>query len=63
MVKLAYLDGPEFKTEIDLIDAALTKLTEVADKLCSARPIAAKADRQHWGSRRISEPKPVKGFW
>jgi len=45
--------------EIMLFDAALTKLTEVADKLCSDRPIAAKADRQHGGSRRISEPKPV----
>lgn len=49
--------------ELTLFDAALTRLTEVADKLCSTRPIAAKADRQHGGSRRISEPKPAKGFW
>jgi len=49
--------------ELTLFDAALTRLTEVADKLCSTRPIAAKADRQHGGSRRIFEPKPAKGFW
>lgn len=49
--------------EAKLFDAALTRLTEVADKLCSTRPIAAKADRQRGGSRRISESKPPRGFW
>ena len=55
-------------TELKLFDAALTRLTEVADKLCSTRPINAKADRQHGGSREIFEPKSVntkstKSLW
>ena len=49
--------------ELTLFDTALTRLTAVADKLYSSRPIAAKADRQHGGTRQIFEPKSVKNFW
>jgi DNA-binding MarR family transcriptional regulator len=48
--------------ELTLFDAALTRLTEVADRLRSSRPINAKADRQHGGSRQIFEPKSAKGL-
>lgn len=39
--------------ELAAFDAALRRLSEVADSLSQSRPVPEKADRRHGGSRRI----------
>ncbi|WP_439606028.1 MarR family winged helix-turn-helix transcriptional regulator [Hydrogenophaga sp.] len=39
--------------EREYFDAALSKLTDAAERMVTLRPIAEKADRQHGGSRRV----------
>lgn len=41
--------------EREAFDAALTKLTENAERIAAAKPVAEKADRRHGGARRIRE--------
>ena len=42
--------------EQEAFDAMLQKLTEAAERLEAARPVAEKADRRHGGARRIRPP-------
>ena len=44
--------------ELSAFDEALARLTGVAEKLSSSRPLAEKADRRHGGSRRFPIAKP-----
>jgi DNA-binding MarR family transcriptional regulator len=42
--------------ELAAFDAALKRLTDVADQLSQSHPVTEKADRRHGGSRRIAQP-------
>jgi DNA-binding MarR family transcriptional regulator len=48
---LAALSAPEREA----FDAALAKLTEVAERIAATKPVAEKADRRHGGARRVRE--------
>lgn len=39
--------------ELQAFDQALAKLTENAERIAAARPVAEKADRRHGGARRV----------
>lgn len=39
--------------ELQAFEAALAKLTENAERIAAARPVAEKADRRHGGARRL----------
>ena len=39
--------------ELQAFDKALAKLTENAERIAAARPVAEKADRRHGGARRV----------
>lgn len=41
--------------ELQAFDDALAKLTEAAERIAAARPVAEKADRRHGGARRLRE--------
>lgn len=41
--------------ELAAFDTALAKLTEAAQRIARARPVAEKADRRHGGARRLRE--------
>jgi len=41
-------------SELAAFDAALRRLTEVAERLSSSNPVPEKADRRHGGSRRLA---------
>jgi DNA-binding MarR family transcriptional regulator len=43
--------------ELSAFDKALDKLTEAAERIAAARPVADKADRRHGGARRIREAR------
>lgn len=40
-------------SELDAFETALAKLTETAERIAAARPVAEKADRRHGGARRL----------
>lgn len=42
-------------SELRGFDEALAKLTENAERIAAARPVAEKADRRHGGARRLRE--------
>jgi DNA-binding MarR family transcriptional regulator len=48
---LAVLSAPER----DAFDQALQKLTEAAERIAAAKPVAEKADRRHGGARRLRD--------
>lgn len=48
--------------ELTAFDAALSRLTEAAEKLNSSHPFTEKADRRHGGSRRLLTAEPAKGL-
>lgn len=48
---LAALSAPE----LEAFDSALAKLTEAAERIAAAKPVAEKADRRHGGARRLRE--------
>lgn len=50
-------------SELAAFDRALTRLTEVAERLSNSHPVVAKADRRHGGSRRFVKPESVGGLW
>lgn len=39
--------------EVQAFERALDKLTECADRIAAARPVAEKADRRHGGARKV----------
>jgi DNA-binding MarR family transcriptional regulator len=41
--------------EREAFDAALAKLTQNAERIAAAKPVAEKADRRHGGARRVRE--------
>lgn len=41
--------------EREVFDRALAKLTEAAERIAAAKPVAEKADRRHGGARRLRE--------
>ena len=50
-------------SELAAFDAALTRLTEVADRLGISNPQEEKADRRHGGSRRFAGVEQVGRLW
>jgi DNA-binding MarR family transcriptional regulator len=40
--------------EVQLLDRALTRLTQAAESLAQTHPMPAKADRRHGGSRKVA---------
>lgn len=42
-------------SELASFDAALAKLTDAAERIAAARPVAEKADRRRGGARRVRE--------
>lgn len=49
--------------ELAAFDVALTRLTEVAEKLSRSHLLTEKADRRHGGSRRFADMEPDGGLW
>jgi DNA-binding MarR family transcriptional regulator len=49
-------------SELAAFDAALRRLSEVAERLSSSHPVAEKADRRHGGSRRIAAGQALPGY-
>lgn len=41
------------REEVDVFDQLLFKLTDAADRLVAAKPVAEKADRRHGGARKL----------
>jgi hypothetical protein len=41
--------------ELRAFDTALAKLTETAERIAAARPVAEKTDRRHGGARRLRQ--------
>ena len=49
-------------SELAAFDAALRRLSEVAERLSSSHPVAEKADRRHGGSRRVAANQALPGY-
>ena len=48
--------------ELAAFDAALCRLSDVAERLNNSNPVAEKADRRHGGSRRLVASQALPGY-